>query len=43
MDDDGVDVGRRVPIKARVEVAGDEMTIDLATVPSYGSTGTIFR
>src|SRR5215469_476730 len=32
MDDDGVDVGRRVPIKVRVEVAGDEMTIDLTNV-----------
>jgi N-methylhydantoinase B len=32
MDDDGVDVGRRVPIKIRVEVAGDEMTIDLTHV-----------
>ena len=32
MDDDGVDVGKRVPIKVRVEVAGDEMTIDLTHV-----------
>jgi N-methylhydantoinase B len=32
MDDDGVDVGRRVPIKVKVVVAGDEMTIDLTNV-----------
>ena len=32
MDDDGVDVGRRVPIKVRVIVAEDEMTIDLTDV-----------
>ncbi len=32
MDDDGVDVGKRVPIKVRVEVAGDEMTIDLTNI-----------
>ena len=32
MDDDGVDVGKRVPIKVKVEVAGDEMTIDLTEV-----------
>src|SRR6201993_753405 len=32
MDDDGVDVGKRVPIKVRVAVAGDEMTIDLTNV-----------
>jgi N-methylhydantoinase B len=32
MDDDGVDIGKRVPIKVRVEVAGDEMTIDLTNV-----------
>jgi len=32
MDDDGVDIGRRVPIKVRVEVAGDEMTIDLTHI-----------
>jgi N-methylhydantoinase B len=32
MDDDGVDVGKRVPIKVKVVVAGDEMTIDLTNV-----------
>lgn len=32
MDDDGVDVGVRIPIKVRVEVRGDEMTIDLSDV-----------
>jgi N-methylhydantoinase B len=32
MDDDGIDVGRKVPIKVRVVVAGDEMTIDLSGI-----------
>jgi N-methylhydantoinase B len=32
MDDDGVEVGRRVPIKVKVEVSGEEMTIDLTNV-----------
>ncbi len=32
MDDDGVSVGRHIPIRLRVEVAGDEMTIDLSGV-----------
>ena len=32
MDDDGVDVGKRVPIGVKVTVAGDEMTIDLTDV-----------
>lgn len=32
MDDDGVDVGRRVPIKVKVIKKGDEMTIDLTQV-----------
>ena len=32
MDDDGVDIGARIPIKVRVEVRGDEMTIDLSDV-----------
>ncbi len=32
MDDDGVDIAERVPIKVRVEVRGDEMTIDLTDV-----------
>jgi N-methylhydantoinase B len=29
MDDDGVDAGKRVPIRVKVTVSGDEMTIDL--------------
>ncbi len=32
MDDDGVDLDKKVPIKVRVEVAGDAMTIDLSEV-----------
>lgn len=32
MDDDGVEVGKRIPIKVRVEVAGEEMTIDLSEI-----------
>ena len=32
MDDDGVDIGKRVPIKVRVVVKGDEMTVDLSDV-----------
>jgi N-methylhydantoinase B len=32
MDDDGVDIGQRIPIKVRVEKHGDEMTIDLSEV-----------
>ena len=32
MDDDGVDLGKPVPIKVRVIVAGEEMTIDLTEV-----------
>jgi N-methylhydantoinase B len=32
MDDDGITVGKPVPIKVRVTVAGDEMTIDLTEV-----------
>ena len=32
MDDDGVDIGKRVPIKVRVIVEGDEITIDLSDV-----------
>ena len=32
MDDDGVDVGERVPIAVKVTVAGDRMTIDLTNV-----------
>lgn len=32
MDDDGVDIGRRVPIKVRIIIEGDEATIDLTEV-----------
>ena len=32
MDDDGVEIGKRIPIKVRVVVEGDEMTIDLSEV-----------
>jgi N-methylhydantoinase B len=32
MDDDGVEIGKKVPIKVRVEKRGDEMTIDLSEV-----------
>ncbi len=32
MDDDGVNVGQQVPIKVRVTVAGDRMTVDLSDV-----------
>jgi hypothetical protein len=32
MDDDGLDVGKRVPIRVRVTVKDDEMTIDLSDV-----------
>jgi N-methylhydantoinase B len=32
MDDDGIDIGKRVPIRVRVVVEGDAMTIDLSGV-----------
>src|SRR2546425_1178659 len=32
MDDDGVNLGKHIPIRVRVEVSGDEMTIDLSGV-----------
>ena len=32
LDDDGIDVGKRIPIKVKVTVKGDEMTIDLTDV-----------
>ena len=32
MDDDGVEIGQRIPIKVRIEKRGDEMTIDLSDV-----------
>jgi len=44
MDDDGVDIGKPVPIKVRVEKKGDEMTIDLtevsAQVRGFYNSGT---
>ncbi|MGE3246777.1 MAG: hydantoinase B/oxoprolinase family protein, partial [Beijerinckiaceae bacterium] len=32
MDDDGLDIGQRIPIKVRVEVKGERMTVDLTDV-----------
>ncbi len=32
MDDDGVDIGKRIPIKVKVIVSGEDMTIDLSDV-----------
>jgi N-methylhydantoinase B len=32
LDDDGLDVGKRIPVKVKVTVKGDEMTIDLTDV-----------
>jgi len=32
MDDDGIDIGQRIPIKVRVVKQGDEMTVDLSEV-----------
>jgi N-methylhydantoinase B len=32
MDDDGINVGQRVPIKVRVTVKGEQMTVDLSDV-----------
>ena len=32
MDDDGVDAGQQIPIRVKVTVSGDEMTIDLTDV-----------
>jgi len=32
MDDDGVNIGKHIPVKVRVEVQGDEMTVDLSGV-----------
>ena len=32
MDDDGVEVGKAIPLRVRVIVAGDEMTIDLSAL-----------
>ncbi|MCZ7659632.1 MAG: hydantoinase B/oxoprolinase family protein [Xanthobacteraceae bacterium] len=48
MDDDGVDLGARVPIRVKVAVAGDRMTIDLSEVSAqvkgfYNSGSTAGR
>ena len=32
MDDDGINVGQRVPIHVRVTIEGDRMTVDLSDV-----------
>ena len=32
MDDDGIEIGKKVPIRVRVVVKGDEMTVDLTEV-----------
>jgi len=32
MDDDGVDIGKRIPIRVKVIIEGDEMTVDLSSV-----------
>jgi N-methylhydantoinase B len=32
MDDDGIEIGKKIPIRVRVTVRGDEMTIDLSDV-----------
>jgi N-methylhydantoinase B len=32
LDDDGIEIGKRIPIKVKVIVKGDEMTIDLSDV-----------
>jgi N-methylhydantoinase B len=43
MDDDGVRLGQRIPLRVRVTVAGDEMTVDLTDVsrqvPGYFNSG----
>lgn len=37
MDDDGVAAGERIPIRVRVEIAGERMTVDLTDVSSQVS------
>ena len=32
MDDDGIEIGKQIPIRVRVHVAGEEMTVDLSDV-----------
>jgi N-methylhydantoinase B len=37
MDDDGVTIGKRIPIRVRVEIAGDRMKVDLTDVAAQVS------
>jgi N-methylhydantoinase B len=32
MDDDGIDIGKKVPIRVKVTIAGDQMTVDLSEI-----------
>ncbi len=41
MDDDGIDIGKKVPIRVRVVVKGDQMTIDLSGVSVRSAASTI--
>jgi len=41
MDDDGIDIGRKVPIRVKVTVKGDEMTVDLSDVSKQVRASTI--
>ncbi len=43
MDDDGIDIGKKVPIRVRVIVKGDEMTIDLSRCLAPGARLLQFR
>ena len=43
MDDDGIDIGKRVPIRVKVIVKGDEMTVDLTEVAEAGARLLQFR
>ena len=43
MDDDGVNIGQRIPIRVRVEVAGDRMKVDLTEVVAAGGGLLQFR
>ena len=43
MDDDGVEIGKRVPIRVKVIVEDDEMTIDLTEVSQPGARLLQFR
>ena len=37
MDDDGLEIGKRIPIRVKVTVKGDEMTVDLSDVEQAGA------